>query len=169
MRSLHGFKSAPVFLVDFSRAKIGGANKHTDTIKEPKELVKNFVPGALAAAMLHPGHHSVIITDDLGCTVSCEVNILPAQNCCTCENAPTPTCPDDVVLDCNTGQELRACKTISTPFRLVLLRANCVAKPRRSFGYAYVWRLVSAQNNFVYSVPLIILQALSLSRLSFLK
>ena len=55
----------------------------------------------------------------------------------------------------------RACKTVSTPFRLVLLRANCVAKPRRSSGYACVWRLVSAQNNFVYSVSLIILQALS--------
>ena len=57
--------------------------------------------------------------------------------------------------------ELRARKIISNTFRLVLLHANCVAKPRRSLGYAYVWRLVSAQNYFLYSVSLIIFRALS--------
>ncbi|MCB9298755.1 MAG: SprB repeat-containing protein [Lewinellaceae bacterium] len=53
------------------------------------------------ATMLAPGPHSVDVTDALGCTVSCDVNILPAQNCCTCENPPMVTCPDEVYVGCN--------------------------------------------------------------------
>ena len=44
---------------------------------------------------------------------------------------------------------------ITLLFRLVLLHANCVKKPRRSFGYACVFCLVIAQNNFASSVQLI--------------
>lgn len=53
------------------------------------------------ATMLDPGPHTVVITDSLGCSIICEVNILPAQNCCTCESPPMIECPDDVNLGCN--------------------------------------------------------------------
>jgi hypothetical protein len=42
------------------------------------------------------------------------------------------------------------------------LHANCVKKPRRSFGYACVFCLVSAQNNFACSAQLISQQSLNI-------
>ncbi len=49
----------------------------------------------------------------------------------------------------------RNCQERTCPFRLVLLHTNFVKKPRRSLGYASVFCLVIAQNNFAYSDQLI--------------
>ncbi|MCB9051955.1 MAG: SprB repeat-containing protein [Lewinellaceae bacterium] len=58
------------------------------------------------ATMLTAGLHTVVVTDALGCSVTCEVNILPGQNCCTCENPPMIDCPADTDLGCNPGLDI---------------------------------------------------------------
>ena len=52
------------------------------------------------ATMLSDRHHTVEVTDALGYGIGI-ANVLPAQNCCTCENPPVPTCPAPVDLGCN--------------------------------------------------------------------